>query len=67
MMFENTAHTWNRTGVMAPVTAGWLMSISPSVPLYASAAILMATAVCSLMLPFERVSGGRGKGAAMAH
>ncbi|WWC87375.1 uncharacterized protein L201_002264 [Kwoniella dendrophila CBS 6074] len=50
------------TGVTAPVSAGFLLSISPSLPVFASAAIFVATAACALALPFERVGGGRSGG-----
>jgi hypothetical protein len=55
-----------RTGVIAPVTAGFLLTISPSLPVFTAAAIFAGTAGCSLLLPFERVAGASG-GAAMAH
>ncbi|KAK4685766.1 hypothetical protein P7C73_g4374, partial [Tremellales sp. Uapishka_1] len=50
------------TGILAPVSAGLLLSISPSLPVFASAAILVGTAGCSLLLPFERVAGKSGSG-----
>jgi len=56
----------HRTGIIAPVSAGFLLTISPSLPVFASAAILTVTAGCSLALPFERVAN-RGKDGAMAH
>lgn len=48
-----------RAGVMAPITAGIFLSISPSLPLFVSAAVFLLTAGCSLALPFERVAEGR--------
>ncbi|WWD21884.1 hypothetical protein CI109_106372 [Kwoniella shandongensis] len=53
------------TGVMAPVTAGILLSFSPSLPVLTSAAIFCVTAGCSLALPFERMGGKRGGGGMM--
>ncbi|WRT65227.1 uncharacterized protein IL334_002170 [Kwoniella shivajii] len=53
------------TGVMAPVSAGFLLSISPSLPVFVSAAIFVVTAGCSLALPFERVGGGKSTGGLM--
>jgi hypothetical protein len=53
---------------MAPVSAGFLLSISPSLPLFTSASILFVAAGCSLALPFERISEGKGGGGAiMSH
>ncbi|KAK6904238.1 membrane transporter [Kwoniella mangroviensis CBS 10435] len=54
------------TGVIAPVSAGFLLTISPSLPVFVSAAIFVGTAGCALALPFERVGGG-GKGGALMH
>ncbi|WVW78971.1 hypothetical protein I302_100934 [Kwoniella bestiolae CBS 10118] len=54
------------TGVMAPVSAGFLLAISPSLPVFVSAAIFVGTAGCALALPFERV-GGKGGGGGMMH
>ncbi|WVQ75341.1 hypothetical protein IAR50_004960 [Cryptococcus sp. DSM 104548] len=45
------------TGVLAPVSAGFLITVSPSLPVFTSAAIFCMTAACSLALPFERVGG----------
>lgn len=57
-----------RTGVAAPVLAGALLSISPSLPVFVSAAVFCVTAACSLALPFERIADGKSRaGAAMAH
>ncbi|WVQ83853.1 hypothetical protein IAT38_005997 [Cryptococcus sp. DSM 104549] len=53
------------TGVAAPVSAGFLLTISPSLPVFTSAAIFCMTAVCSLLLPFERVAGAKGGGGLM--
>ncbi|WVF70394.1 hypothetical protein IAT40_005184 [Kwoniella sp. CBS 6097] len=55
------------TGVIAPVLAGFLLSVSPSLPVFTSAAVFCLTAGCSLALPFERVGGkaGRGSGGLM--
>ncbi|WWC67456.1 uncharacterized protein I206_101364 [Kwoniella pini CBS 10737] len=50
------------TGVMAPVSAGFLLSITPSLPVFISAAIFVLTAGCALALPFERVGGRSGGG-----
>ena len=56
------------TGVLAPVSAGVLLTIYPSLPVFSSAAIFLVTAGCSLALPFERVAEGRRKGvASLAH
>lgn len=52
---------------MAPVSAGALLSISPSLPVFTSAAIFILTAACSLLLPFERIAEGGKGGAVMAH
>ena len=57
----------HRTGIMAPVSAGLLLTLSPSLPVFVSAAIFVATAACSLALPFERVPEGKRGGGAMAH
>ncbi|ORY24113.1 major facilitator superfamily domain-containing protein [Naematelia encephala] len=58
------------TGIIAPVFAGFLLTISPSLPVFASAGVFVGTAACSLALPFERVvegtSSARG-GAGFAH
>jgi hypothetical protein len=45
---------------MAPITAGFLLNISPALPLFASAGVFALTAGCSLLLPFERVAEGKG-------
>ncbi|OCF33983.1 membrane transporter [Kwoniella heveanensis BCC8398] len=50
------------TGVIAPVLAGFLLSVSPSLPVFTSAAVFCLTAGCSLALPFERVGGKAGRG-----
>lgn len=56
------------TGIMAPVLAGVLLSISPALPLVASAAIFAATAACAIMLPFEKApEPARGAGSSHAH
>jgi hypothetical protein len=52
---------------MAPVSAGALLGISPSLPVFVSAAVFVVTAACSLLLPFERISEGGKRGAVMAH
>ncbi|ORX36134.1 major facilitator superfamily domain-containing protein [Kockovaella imperatae] len=54
-------------GVVAPVFAGFLLTVSPSLPLFVSAAIFVLTAVCALLLPFERADGTGKGGAVMAH
>lgn len=48
------------------MTAGFLLTISPSLPVFTAAAIFAGTAGCSLLLPFERVAGGSA-GGVMAH
>ncbi|WWC58954.1 uncharacterized protein I303_101499 [Kwoniella dejecticola CBS 10117] len=56
------------TGVMAPVSAGFLLSITPSLPVFISAAIFVITAGCALALPFERVGGkGSSGGGGLMH
>jgi hypothetical protein len=55
-----------RTGVVAPVSAGFLLAVSPNFPVFTSAAIFALTAGCSLLLPFERVAEGKTKGMAVA-
>ncbi|WVO22829.1 uncharacterized protein IAS62_004172 [Cryptococcus decagattii] len=54
------------TGVIAPVSAGFLLTITPSLPLFTSAAVFCMTAVCSMALPFERAEGA-GRGSRMMH
>ncbi|WVR04249.1 hypothetical protein IAU60_001249 [Kwoniella sp. DSM 27419] len=54
------------TGVIAPVSAGYLLSFSPSLPVFTSAAIFCLTAGCALALPFERV-GGKGSTGGIMH
>ena len=50
---------------MAPISAGALLNIAPSLPLFTSAGVFLLTALCSLALPFERVA--EGKGVSFAH
>ncbi|KAK8846568.1 hypothetical protein IAR55_005654 [Kwoniella newhampshirensis] len=50
------------TGIIAPVSAGFLLAFSPSLPVFTSAAIFCLTAGCSLALPFERAGGKIGGG-----
>lgn len=52
--------------MIAPVSAGFLLAVSPNFPVFTSAAIFALTAGCSLLLPFERVAEGRSKGMAVA-
>ncbi|WOO77730.1 putative MFS-type transporterc [Vanrija pseudolonga] len=52
------------TGVIAPVLAGFLLSIHHSLPLYVSAIVYMITVGCSLGLPKGR-NKGSGGGAVM--
>ncbi|OWZ53581.1 membrane transporter [Cryptococcus neoformans 125.91] len=54
------------TGVMAPVSAGFLLTLTPSLPVFTSAAIFCMTAACSMALPFERIRGA-GRGNRMMH
>ncbi|KIR34951.1 membrane transporter [Cryptococcus deuterogattii MMRL2647] len=54
------------TGVIAPVLAGFLLTITPSLPLFTSAAVFCMTAACSMALPFERAEGA-GRGSRMMH
>ncbi|WVQ97518.1 hypothetical protein IAU59_004632 [Kwoniella sp. CBS 9459] len=55
------------TGVIAPVLAGNLLSVSPSLPVFTSAAVFCLTAACSLALPFERVGGKAGGAGGLMH
>jgi hypothetical protein len=52
---------------MAPVSAGVLLTISPSLPVFVAAGVFLATAACSLLLPFERVAEGGKGGMSFAH
>lgn len=54
------------TGIMAPVSAGFLLAITPNLPVFTSAVIFIITAACSLLLPFERVAEGKLKGVVSA-
>lgn len=51
---------------MAPVSAGFLLAISPNLPVFTSAVIFILTAACSLLLPFERVAEGKIRGVVSA-
>lgn len=51
---------------MAPVSAGFLLAISPNLPVFTSAVIFVLTAACSLLLPFERIAEGKSRGVAVA-
>lgn len=46
------------TGVIAPVTAGILLTMSQTLPLLSVAVIYVFTAFCSLLLPPDRKSDG---------
>ena len=56
-----------RTGVMAPVSAGFFFRITASLPLFVSAGVFIFTAGCSLALPFERVAERKRGQASFAH
>ncbi|KAJ1309991.1 hypothetical protein OPQ81_006748 [Rhizoctonia solani] len=50
-----TASALNRVGGMiAPVAGGILLDASPTLPVYASIAVFLFSAVCVLLLPFEK-------------
>jgi hypothetical protein len=45
-------------GVVAPVIAGFLLAVKPELPLITATAVYIGTALCSLLLPPDRVSRG---------
>ncbi|CAE6484302.1 unnamed protein product [Rhizoctonia solani] len=50
-----TASALNRVGGMiAPVAGGILLEASPALPVYASIAVFLFSAICVLLLPFEK-------------
>ncbi len=58
----------NSTGILAPILAGTLLTISPSLPLFTSAVVFALAAGCAVFLPFEKGGGGKaGGGGGFAH
>lgn len=45
-------------GVIAPVVAGFLLAVSPNLPLITTTIVYVLTALCSLALPPDRVTRG---------
>lgn len=44
----------SRAGIVAPLVTGSLLAISPSIPLWTSAAFFLASVGATVLLPFER-------------
>jgi hypothetical protein len=51
-----------RTGISAPLLTGYLLTLSPSFPLWMSAGTFGLAGLCCLGLPYERASDADGGG-----